>query len=59
MAAYRRVYDSHHMPRSGISSGTLRSVMEYGLPLPFLHLPAVSRSGGRDSVGGANSECDR
>ena len=43
MAAYRRVYDSHHLqadcqepaaapePRSG----TLRSVIEYGLPLPF------------------------
>ena len=24
------------MPRTGISSGTLRSVIEYGLPLPFL-----------------------
>jgi len=39
MAAYRRVYDSHHLqadlPRTGISSGTLRSVIEYGLPLPF------------------------
>ena len=24
------------LPRTGISSGTIRSVMEYGLPLPFL-----------------------
>jgi len=40
MAAYRRVNDSHHLqadvPRTGISSETLRSVIEYGLPLPFL-----------------------
>jgi len=38
MAAYRRVYDSRHLqadPRTGISSGTLRSVTEYGLPVPF------------------------
>jgi len=38
MAAYRRVYDSRHLqrlPRTGISSGTLRSVIEYGLSLPF------------------------
>jgi len=37
VAAYRRVYDSQYlqadcMPRNGISSGTLRSVIEYGLP---------------------------
>jgi len=25
------------LPRTGISSGTLRSIIEYGLPLPFLH----------------------
>ena len=25
------------LPRTGINSGTLRSVIEYGLPLPFLH----------------------
>ena len=36
----RRVYDSRHLqadrlPRTGISSGTLRSAIEYGLPLPF------------------------
>ena len=38
MAAYRRVYDSRHLQaysRTGISSGTLRSVIEYGLPLPL------------------------
>ena len=37
MAAYHQVYDSHHLQaeRTGISSGTLRSVIEYGLPLPF------------------------
>ena len=36
MAAYRRVYDSRHLQadsRTGISSGTLRSVIEYGLPI--------------------------
>jgi len=36
---YRRVHDSRHLqadlPRTGISSGTPRSVIEYGLPLPF------------------------
>ena len=39
MAAYRRVYDSPAgwLPRTGISSGTPRSVIEYGLPLPFLY----------------------
>jgi len=26
------------LPRTGISSGTLRSVIEYRLPLPFLHV---------------------
>jgi len=39
MAAYRRVHDSRHMqadmPRTGISSGTLLSATDYGLPLPF------------------------
>ena len=37
MAAYLRVYDSPAglLPRSGISSGTLRSVFEYELPLIF------------------------
>ena len=32
MAAYRRVYDSRQLPRTGISFGTLRSVIEYRLP---------------------------
>ena len=40
MAAYRRVYDSRHLQagcqKIRISSGTLRSVIEYGLPYPFL-----------------------
>ena len=35
MAAYRRVYDSRHLQADGLSSGTLRSAIEYGLPLPF------------------------
>jgi len=42
MTAHRRVYDSvmppaGWLPRTGISSGTLRSAVEYGLalPLPF------------------------
>ena len=40
MAAYRRVYDKRHlqvdcMPRTEISSGILRSVIEYGLPFPL------------------------
>ena len=40
MATYRRVYDSRHLqadcrePGSALY-GTLRSVIEYGLPLPF------------------------
>ena len=29
------------LPRTGISSGTLRSVIEYGLPLPFYNLLSV------------------
>jgi len=39
MAAYRRVYYSRHLQddcqKTGISSGTLRSTVEYGIPLPF------------------------
>jgi len=40
MAAYRLVYDSRHLQADtaknrDLSSGTLRSVIEYGLP--FLH----------------------
>ena len=30
------------MPRTGISSGTLRSVLEYGLPLHFMVNPPLS-----------------
>jgi len=36
MAAYRRVYDSRRLQadcQTGISSGTLLSAVEYGLPL--------------------------
>ena len=39
MAAYRRVYDSRHLARTRIGSGTLRSVIEYGLPLPLSSPP--------------------
>jgi len=39
MAAYRPVYDSRHLRADcqdpGISSKTLRLVIEYVLPLPF------------------------
>jgi len=39
MAAYRRVYDKRHLQTDcqepGICSGTLRWVIEYGLPLPI------------------------
>ena len=45
MAAYRRGFMSHitcrltaNLPRTGISSGTLRSVIEYGLPFFILHV---------------------
>jgi len=34
LAVYRRIYDIR-LPRTGISSGTLCSVIEYGLPLHF------------------------
>jgi len=54
MAAYRRVYDSRHLqancqllPSTGISSGSLRSVIEYGLPLSFLFIgAAITNTGG-------------
>jgi len=41
MAVYRRVCDSSHVTcwltaRTGIGFGTLRLLIEYGLPLPFL-----------------------
>jgi len=39
MAAYRRVYDSRHLQADcqepGSAPETLRSVIEYGLPLLF------------------------
>ena len=39
MAAHRRVYDLRHLQadykKTGISSGTLRWVIKYGLPLPL------------------------
>jgi len=57
MAAYRRVYDSRQlqadMPRTGISSGTLRSVIEYGLPFPLPCNPALL-GGACPRWGGAN-----
>jgi len=45
MAAYRRVYDSRHLQADcqepgSASSGTLRSAIEYGLPLRFFN-PAL------------------
>jgi len=49
MTAYRRVYDSHQLQadcqKTGISSGTLRSVIEHGLPLPFYrqYRPSLAR----------------
>jgi len=43
MAAYRRVYDS--LPRTGISSGIVRSVIEYRLPLPLFTYCSVYSSG--------------
>ena len=38
MTVYRRVYDSRHLPRTGIIYGTLRSVIEYGLPFLLAEL---------------------
>ena len=29
------------LPKTGISSGAIRSAIEYGLPLPFLHFPSL------------------
>jgi len=46
MAAYRRVYDSRHLQadcqKTGISSGTLRSAIEYGLPFLLSHSPQAA-----------------
>jgi len=41
MAAYRRVYDC----------GTLRSILEYGLPLPFLLASRTSDGSGTGYYG--------
>jgi len=38
MAAYRQVYDSHHLQANYQEPGTLRSAIEYWLPLLFLLL---------------------
>ena len=66
MAAYRRVYASRtspagRLPRSGISSGTLRSAVEYD-ELPFLYMlhfflcrPVAAAGGG----GGAGCQGQR
>jgi len=35
MAAYRRVYDSHHLQADCQEPGSA-PIIEYGLPLPFL-----------------------
>ena len=48
MAAYRRVYDSRHLQADcqepGSAPEPLRSVIEYGLPLPFYMLSPAHRS---------------
>ena len=50
MAAYRQVYDLRHLQADYqelvISSGTLLSVIEYGLPLLFLPMAVALFSGG-------------
>ena len=60
MAAYRRVYDSTSpacwMPRTGISSGTLYAVIEYGLPLPFKNKQQLDEN--LRSVNGGRRRCD-
>jgi len=48
MAAYRRVYDSRHLQAD--CSATLRSVIEYGLPLPFYLLTYLLNAVGLTSV---------
>ena len=56
MADYRRVYDSRHLQADcqelGISSGTLRSVIEYGLPLLFLPLDLLCALYSDDAAAG-------
>jgi len=50
MAAYRQVYDLRHLQADYqelvIRSGTLLSVIEYGLPVPFLPMAVALFSGG-------------
>ena len=54
MAAYRRVRDSRRLQADcqepGISSGTLRSVIEYGLAFTFYLLTYLSAAGARDVI---------
>ena len=54
MAAYRRVCDSRRLQADcqepGISSGTLRSVIEYGLAFTFYLLTYLSAAGARDVI---------
>jgi len=66
MAAHRRVYDSRHLADSqvpGSAPESLRSVIEYGLPLPFtfIRLP-ITEGGPRIDWRGcrsANSRLDK
>ena len=55
MAAYRRFYDSRHLQADcqepGIIFGALRSVIEYGPPLPFFPSQAAIGTDGRANVG--------
>ena len=62
MAAYRRVHDSHHLQAD--CPGTLRSVIEYGLPFfaPALALPTAARSAANPlllSIDGTDRRTDR
>jgi len=42
--------------RTGISSGTLRLVIEYGLPLPFLQYVSIRTHQTRDGSPAVNSQ---
>ena len=54
MAAYRRVYDSRHLQADcqvfGISSETLRSLIEYGLAFTPPYVGTLSDTAIRPSV---------
>ena len=50
MAAYRRVYDSSHLRADCQEPGSIRSVIEYGLPLPFLCTEGLSTRKRNDDV---------